>query len=70
MIQGTDIMRLFLWSGAIVAALLLGAVAGYWLRGWAAQDTCLDNGGRWNQQFGYCEQLLTPGELLGSPEGS
>lgn len=53
------------WA-ALLLALCALIVLGYWLRGWMTRDRCLDNGGRWNDQFEYCERLLGPEEVDGN----
>ena len=42
----------------VIAAILLVLVAagGLWLRQQLLIDGCLDNGGRWNDAAGACEQ--------------
>ena len=40
-----------------VAGVVIAASFGFWLRGCMQIDTCLDSGGRWNQEWGVCERL-------------
>ena len=44
------------WRRAVVGAalLILGLVGGWSLRGFMAVDSCLDAGGAWEEQGGYC----------------
>ncbi len=39
-----------------IGALLIGMTLGYWFRGWLDVDRCLDRGGRWNYEAGWCER--------------
>jgi hypothetical protein len=40
----------------VVAAMVaLGALLGWWARGFLAVDACLDVGGRWEQRGGFCD---------------
>lgn len=39
-------------------AVVIAAIFGYWLRGCVAVDSCLDSGGRWNEDWGVCERLI------------
>jgi len=40
----------------IVAAVVVGAVwFGWWAKGFLDIDSCLDAGGRWEYNGGYCE---------------
>ncbi len=43
---------------AAALAALVGALVGWWLRGQAQIDSCLDGGGRWNGERGYCEVVV------------
>ncbi len=38
-----------------ILGLIVGASAGWWLRGYSDIDACLDAGGRWQYGGGYCE---------------
>lgn len=50
-------MRRFVLILAVLGAGFLGACIGYAFRGWSDHDACLDHGGRWSAEFGYCEKL-------------
>jgi hypothetical protein len=58
-------------AGAITVAVA-SAAFGYWLRGFMAEDGCLDAGGRWNHAYNFCERLITEVEAYpgaGDPDG-
>jgi len=40
-----------------IIGLIVAAWFGFWLRGCVQVDTCLDSGGRWNEEWGVCERL-------------
>lgn len=41
----------------LLGAWAVGACIGYAFRGWSDHDACLDHGGRWSTEFGYCEKV-------------
>lgn len=45
---------------AALVALVVGLVAGWWIRGQMQIDGCLDAGGRWIHERGFCEGRLEP----------
>jgi len=40
---------------ALVSVALASFLVGYWLSGFMAVDTCLDNGGRWVESADACD---------------
>jgi hypothetical protein len=42
----------------LIAVAIVSLTFGYWLRGFMAIDSCLDAGGRWNYERGFCERLI------------
>lgn len=49
-----EVKRIALWFLLLIGA----AMFGYWFHGFIAIDSCLDLGGRWNYDRGYCEILI------------
>jgi hypothetical protein len=52
--------RIILISGI---AVVLSAYAGWWAKGFLVIDACLDSGGRWQGNGGYCQTAINPIEI-------
>ena len=46
-----------------VLAVILAAYGGWWAKGFRVVDACLDAGGRWRSDGGYCETAINPIEI-------
>jgi hypothetical protein len=42
----------------VLIGAAIGMLLGYWFRGFLDRDKCLDAGGRWNVERGFCERIL------------
>jgi hypothetical protein len=43
------------WGALAAGLLLLGVAIGFWLRGKADIEACLDHGGRWDYEMQVCD---------------
>jgi hypothetical protein len=44
----------------VLIGAAVGVLLGYWFRGFLDRDKCLDVGGRWNVERGFCANCGTP----------